>query len=231
MKRNSVKCALIVLVVGSLFSCASFLESSAQARAIEPGSSLSIVFKGSRNAVFQEHLSAAFVRKGIVLKVIEPYVLLGSDLDQVLRPYGEYSVMTELASTLSRSSSGQITGDSELISRIVESNDIVESTKRINDLRDFYAALGENAGVDYIVLVEQRAGFNEMSITVVDLRSREIVMSYFLEADAQGIDNNIKPYEGPGLVDKTGEIPTATDTQSTRRSIDVAEYIATRITG
>lgn len=226
MSRSIAFLIIVLGLIGSLSNCASFLESTSQVKPIEPDASLSILFQGANNPSFRDHLASAFIRKGFTVRIIEPYALLGPDLDRALRPYGEYSVIPTIANSLAGSTAGEVSGDRELIEEIVGSNDIVESTNRLRALSDFYSAIGEYAEVDYVLLVDQRDGFNEMAIQLVDLRSREIVMTYFLQADAQGIDNNIQPYEGPGLVDMQSSV----DIRATRRSIDVAEYVVGRMT-
>lgn len=228
MKHKVLLILVVVFLSASLFGCASFLQRTAKTEPIQSGAQIGIVFDGGEDRTFRDFLTSALMTRGYKVKVLNPYTILGSELEPIIKPYQEFSFLRELTRNIGNSSSGRLEGDSSMMKQLLASNDIDDSRERVNDLSKLSGALGTAMNVDYVLIISSSGGVTDMQAKIIDAESREVVFTYILKANSQGLMQNISSYKGPGLIDKPN--PTNPEIEN-RMSMNIAEHIASYISG
>lgn len=228
MKHKVILSLLVVAVSISLLGCASFLQRTARTHTIQSGAEIGIVFDGGEDRTFRGFMTSALISKGYSVKVLNPYTLLGSELKPLIKPYQEFSLLPELSMSIGKSSSGQLEGSAGMMEELITSNDIIDSKERANDLFELSNIFSTKINVDYLLIVSSAGGVTDLQVELVDLKTREVVFTYILKANSQGLVANIAPYRGPGVVDKRNQ--SEPDLKN-RMSMNIAEHIASHIAG
>lgn len=228
MKHKVLLFLVVVFLSASLFGCASFLQRTAKTGTIENGAEIGIVFEGKEDKTFRGFMTSALISRGFRVKELNPYTLVGSELAPLIKPYQEFSFLSELTKSIGNSSSGQLEGSEEMMKKLFTANDITDSKERVSDLSELSNILGAAMNVDYILIINSAGGVMDLQAKIVEVKSREVVFTYILKANSEGLASNIETYRGPGVIDKRNQ--TEPDLK-TRMSMNIAEHIASYITG
>jgi hypothetical protein len=186
---------VLVLAVGS---CAHY--QTAHWGGVDPAEAPRIAVVMDENSLhtrLSTIMASSLMYRGFEVRSVFPTEVLPEDLLERVEPSKQYSFGEELTDQMS--SGGNIRGDADLVERLLLLNDIQDASERYEDLLALRDRILEEWDVDYIMFIYPRGslissglrnrrsqfGFN-YAVRVIDVADREIVFTYFVNANKRG---------------------------------------------